>query len=507
MSTDRLTKHIKNNKNKIPLALGTFILTQPIGQGGNGLVYEATLFDKSVALKFLITDAKGKTKQKKVDRFLAEYFNIITVNDLTNIVRYIDYDLLKIIDEKGELEVPIIIMKRYDCSLMKHQETSNEKEFINLFGFLINTAERIHKAGIIHRDIKPENILVDSGEFVLADFGIASYNPEIFQIRAETDKKERLGNRLFSAPEQEESGIEPHPTMDIYAIGQVLHWYVTGKTHRGTGRKPVPTTFNESTMYDKIIDKCLENDPIRRFKTINEIKTFINEYRNQENSDNNKAQKDPFYYLHLFNNICRRSFPKNESGIVHSSDINKIDRLFNNFKEKFDLFDKNLWWHNGTGNLDFELKQANIGVWRFDHTEYKIQEIWIHYDNRAYNDFILIHYVPLEPFIINGEETDHTVILDGNNHISYAEYNNGYAEVDDMVIDLSEHSVEYIDREREEGYMFIGTFFHCVIRPENDEIVYRFIEQLLNSKVDVDKLKMFEREIRKNKHKEVLMRL
>jgi hypothetical protein len=111
--------------------------------------------------------------------------------------------------------------------------------FLNLFKFLISTIEKIHNEGIIHRDIKPENILIENNNYLLADFGIASFNPEIFKIIAETDKKERVGNRLFSAPEQEEKGVEAHPTMDIYAIGQVLQWYATGSTHRGTGRQKI----------------------------------------------------------------------------------------------------------------------------------------------------------------------------------------------------------------------------------------------------------------------------
>lgn len=51
---------------------------------------------------------------------------------------------------------------------------------------------------------------------------------------------ERLGNRLFSAPEQENANTKPAKTMDIYAIGQVLQWFATGETHRGTGRESIP---------------------------------------------------------------------------------------------------------------------------------------------------------------------------------------------------------------------------------------------------------------------------
>ena len=82
MSIERLSKYLKEQGNKIALALGDFVLIKQIGQGGNGLVYEAKLLDKIVAVKFLITKATGKTRQQNLARFLAEYFNIITMDNL-----------------------------------------------------------------------------------------------------------------------------------------------------------------------------------------------------------------------------------------------------------------------------------------------------------------------------------------------------------------------------------------------------------------------------------------
>jgi serine/threonine protein kinase len=313
MSIAKLSKFIKNSSNKINLALGEFTLTKQLGQGGNGLVYEANFLDQIVAIKFLITEATGKSKQQKLQRFLAEYFNIVKINDLANIVRYIDYDLLKITDDGELLEIPVIIMKRYDSSLERQQIKKNKEEYKSLFSFLLDTVEKIHNIGIIHRDIKPENILVESDKFVLADFGIANYNPVMFKAKAMTGKDERLGNRLFSAPEQEEKNVTPHPTMDIYAIGQVLQWYATGKTHRGTSREKISITFKEMEFLDPIIEKCLKNNPTERFQSIKEIRNFLKEKE--------KNKPDPFKYLELFNDILVRNFPKNENRVVHSKNL------------------------------------------------------------------------------------------------------------------------------------------------------------------------------------------
>ena len=218
MSFERLSRYLNSVSFNITLTLGDFNLTRPLGQGGNGVVYGAAINDKDVAIKFLVTDAIGGTKNTKIRRFLAEYFNIITIEDPLFIVRYIDYDLMIFEDDDGVLDVPVIIMKRYQSSLKEIQKKKTKEGFLNLFRFLIDSVKKIHSNGIVHRDIKPENILVDGTKFALADFGIANFNPEMFKILADTEKKERLGNRLFSAPEQEKPGIEAHPTMDI------CHW-------------------------------------------------------------------------------------------------------------------------------------------------------------------------------------------------------------------------------------------------------------------------------------------
>lgn len=492
-------KFLKDNNYKISLSLGEFTLeTQALGKGGNGVVYEARILGKIVAIKFLITEVTGHTKQKKVERFLAEYFNIITINDNSNIVRYIDYDILQISGEDGKITIPVIIMQKYDTSLAITQETPNEKGFINLLNFLLNTVEKIHREGIIHRDIKPENILINGDGFVLADFGIASYNPEIFHIRSETDKKERLGNRLFSAPEQEESGIKPHPTMDIYALGQVLQCYVTGKTHRGTGREQISKKFIGLNAYEDIIEKCLENSPSNRFQSIGEIREFIQR----------RKKKYPFSYLQVFNQICIKNFPKNEYKVIHSDKIDKIDGLLNSLKEKEEYFGNTLWWHDGSANFEFNLKQSRNGVWKFGNDEYKIKEIWVHYDNSMYNDFILVHYIPNEPFLINGEEKTYAVIVDGQHYISYSEYENGYAEINNEVVKLSPDKVEFIDRKMEEGYFFICNKYHCVLQMDNDEIVREFIERILRTPIaDIKVINEFARKTKAKKNPEILMRL
>jgi serine/threonine-protein kinase len=497
----RFTDYIKKCGNIISLTIGEFELQKTLGQGGNGIVYSGKILDKNVALKFLISDATGNTLETKNKRFLAEYFNIVTIENSDGIVKYIDYDTLKFSDSDGDVTIPVILMKEYKSSLSKISPVKTKEDFLNIFNFLLDTVEKIHNCGIIHRDLKPENILIDDENHVLADFGIASYNPEIFSIRAETGTKERIGNRLFSAPEQEKSGIDAHRTMDIYAIGQIMHWLIFSETHRGTNRKQISTLFPELEMYDYVVERCLSNNYENRYQTISEIRQHLKSLFSRE--------KDIWHYIYKFGNILAENYPKNEFGIIHSNNLKRIDKLFQSLKACEDEFENHLWWHNGSGNIDFKLTHKGEGVWHLNHREFSIEEIWIHYDLSFFNDFIIVHYKKGDPFNVNGREQYYNVFVDDIHEITYSEYENKRAEINDEIIDLNEHKVEFVERAKEEGYLIISTRFHCALRTANDKIVRDFMDRLksTNGKIDIDEFQEFELKIRVHKHNKVEMDL
>lgn len=500
MLTKRFSEYIKSQNNKIQLSIGEIDLIAIIGRGGNGIVYKCEMSGNTFAAKFLLSDSSGNTLQTKKKRFLAEYFNIMMLENSKGIVKYIDFDIISFVDEIGKIEIPVILMKLYNNSLSKFH-IKDSKQVKDIFNFLLDVIQSIHNQGIIHRDIKPENILVIENNFSLADFGIACYNPEIFQLRAETEKKERIGNRLFSAPEQENAGITPHETMDIYALGQVMQWLVTNETHRGTNRQSITKTYEDLTTIDRVIEKCLSQNPSDRFQSIQEIRDHISKIT--------KTRKDVWYYIHEFSDVLTRSFPKNEFGIVNTDNPKRIDRLFQNLKDSEEKFDTYLWFQDGIGNIDFKLTHKGERTWKLDDNEYTIKQIWVYYDSSCFNDFIIVNYEKGFPFIIDSKESYVTVIVDNKYHISYSEYQNGYAEIDDEIIKLKNHKTELIERQREEGYFAISTNFNCILLQENDKNVIDFFKQLkiVNGKLSLEDFKKFQWELRKHKHFDVFSSL
>lgn len=490
-----ISSFIKQNNNSITLTLGEISNLEKIGEGGNGLVYGGIQNNQEVAIKFLVADKQSN----KLQRFKAEYFNVNLIEDRTNIVNYINYEEIQF--EVG-YTIPAIIMKRYDKALKKlRNDTSelSEETFIKLFHFLLNTLEKIHQIGIIHRDIKPENILVTKEtNFVLTDFGIANYNPDLYTLKAKTEKKERLANYEFSAPEQARRGAIPAPSMDIYALGQVCQWYAFGETHRGTNRRKITEVFKseEAEIIEIVLNKCLYNNHEERYQSVKEILEHIVKIKES------RREVDPFDEMYLLNDAIRATCPSVSQGLQFVEDEKYIKRLVKNINEKD--FKRKLWFNTGIGDSDFD-KLTYLGNKKIllDYKEIKIKGMWL-YTGSSYDDLIMLETEENEPFIINGEETYHALLVNNEHLVEAHHLNSGYIEIEDEVYRLSELQIQEHDRSRTYKYYFIGTKFHSSILWQNESVLDKFQERgIVNQNTVVQLI----RDLRKKKHSEVVYRL
>ena len=85
-----------------------------------------------------------------------------------------------------------------------------------------------HRQGIIHRDIKPENILLQDGDALLSDFGIALAVSEAGGGRL-TGTGMSIGTLQYMSPEQATSERDLDARSDIYALGAVAYEMLAGE--------------------------------------------------------------------------------------------------------------------------------------------------------------------------------------------------------------------------------------------------------------------------------------
>jgi len=85
--------------------------------------------------------------------------------------------------------------------------------------------EELHAASIVHRDLKPENVLSVGGKWKLADFGIAKN-----RANATPGKTFQQAGTLGFAPPEQFEGTQAEPSADIYCLGKLMAYLLTGGT-------------------------------------------------------------------------------------------------------------------------------------------------------------------------------------------------------------------------------------------------------------------------------------
>lgn len=277
---------VKNNTT-IRTNIGDIVINPKIlGEGGTALVYSSK--DEQFAIKFLIEDVSEKESQV-FKRFYQEFINLSKLSKIeSKIVQIYDFGYISFSLQENNSEitykVPFYLMKKYRYSLKEYCKNTEVKDISQLDSYfykIIEIVSIIHSNGIVHRDLKPDNIFIDEYEnFVLGDFGIAWFDEKLYEKKAKTQKDDRLANYGFSAPEQFEKNSKPKPTMDIFAIGQLLQWFITRKTIKGIGTTKISEVIGyEAFYYDRIIEKLVQENPLNRPQNIEELKDLSNSER------------------------------------------------------------------------------------------------------------------------------------------------------------------------------------------------------------------------------------
>jgi parallel beta-helix repeat protein len=191
------------------------------------------------------------------------------------------------------LPVPFVEMEYVPDSLETIEKPIPVWKAVHLIRGIADGLKYAHSQGFIHRDIKPHNILLNK-DFVpkITDWGMSKV------LANEVKKSSIAGFSLsYAAPEQvspSEFGRTDERT-DIYQLGVVFYELVTrsvpfgGESIVEVGNailrdQPIPPSkFNsDAAVVEKIILKCLEKDPNRRYQSAGELLDALLGYLNEE---------------------------------------------------------------------------------------------------------------------------------------------------------------------------------------------------------------------------------
>jgi eukaryotic-like serine/threonine-protein kinase len=171
------------------------------------------------------------------------------------------------------------------------------RETVALFRDVAVGLLHAHGKGVLHCDLKPANILIDQdGRPRLADFG---------QSRLSHEQTPALGTLFYMAPEQADLQAVPDVRWDVYALGALLYYMLTGNApHRNAAAastletaadleerlaryrqlietSPPPGEHRQVVGVDReladIVDNCLAADRNRRYANVQEVLDALNE--------------------------------------------------------------------------------------------------------------------------------------------------------------------------------------------------------------------------------------
>jgi eukaryotic-like serine/threonine-protein kinase len=157
-------------------------------------------------------------------------------------------------------------------------------------GEVASALDFAHRRGVIHRDIKPENILLQDGQALVADFGIALAVEHAAGVRM-TQTGSSVGTPQYMAPEQAMGEKVVDARTDVYALGVVLYEMLigeppfTGATVQSivakvlTERPTPPTTLRDTvspTMEGAVL-KALAKLPADRHESAAEFARALSE--------------------------------------------------------------------------------------------------------------------------------------------------------------------------------------------------------------------------------------
>jgi serine/threonine protein kinase len=302
-------------------SIGKYQIIRELGRGASGKVYlaEDAFGQRKVAIKVAFPEA---LKHREDGAFYKSMF----LNEASLAGKLNHPHIVQIFDA--------VVEDKYSYIVMEYVEGGTLEKFCTPEGLLEphEVAEIAFKCvralafaqtlGLTHRDLKPGNILHNDGtEIKIADFGAAINKVSDRTIIA------NVGSPAYMAPELVTGTAQASHLTDIYALGVVMYYMLTGRLpYTGANTMSViyqivntdpdrPSKHRDglSPALDAIVMKTLAKDPAKRFATWDEFGAALAEtWKKDQKSEEKREQSDTERFSLLRTLPFFRQFPENE---------------------------------------------------------------------------------------------------------------------------------------------------------------------------------------------------
>jgi eukaryotic-like serine/threonine-protein kinase len=268
--------------------VGQYVLREKVGEGGMGVVYRAThaLLRRDTAVKLLLPDRVSAPSLQRFEREVKltaqlTHPNTVAIFDYGRTPDGVFYYAMEYL-EGGDLE-----------RLVAYAGPLEPRRAIWILEQVCRALSEAHALGLVHRDIKPSNVLLcergrEGDVAKLLDFGLVmDLNAAPTAGSAASNTLE--GTPLYIAPESINSTEEVGAVSDLYSLGAVAFFLLTGDTPfsgssivevcmahlHAEPRPPSELRPGISPALDAVVLRCLAKEPAARYRTALELREAL----------------------------------------------------------------------------------------------------------------------------------------------------------------------------------------------------------------------------------------
>jgi serine/threonine protein kinase len=302
-------------------AIGKYQIIDELGKGATGKVYlaEDPFARRKVAIKVAYPEALKNSED-------GAFYKSMFLNEAALAGKLNHPHIVQIYDAVVEDKYSYIVMEYVEGGTLEKfcQPGSllEPREVAEIIFKCVRALAFAQTLGLTHRDLKPGNILHHEGtDIKIADFGAA--------INRVSDRTiiTNVGSPAYMAPELVTGAAQASHLTDIYALGVVMYYLLTGRLpfsgattmsviYQIVNTDPEPPSKYRpdiSPQLDAIVMKAIAKDPAKRYPTWEEFGQALAETWKKDQKSEEKRDPSEMERFSLLRTLpFFRDFPENE---------------------------------------------------------------------------------------------------------------------------------------------------------------------------------------------------